>query len=55
MGSANVATINKYDLDNRGFWAVKEEVYACHTELDHLMDNLDSDNNNKWEAFHANI
>jgi hypothetical protein len=52
VGSVNIATIDKYDLDNRGFWAIKEEVHACHTKLDHLMDNSDSDDDDdEWEAF----
>jgi hypothetical protein len=56
VGPTNTATINKYDSDDRGFWAIEEgEVHVCHAELDHLMDNLDSDDNNdnKWEAFCA--
>jgi hypothetical protein len=58
VGSANVAIIDKYDSDDRGFWAVKEEeVHVCHAEPDHRMDNSDSndkdDSYNKWEAFRA--
>ena len=46
VGSANIATIDRYELDDRGFWAVKEEeAHACHTEADPRMDDLDSDNN----------
>jgi hypothetical protein len=56
VGSANTAIIDKYDLDDRGFWAIEEEeVHACHAELDHWMDDLDSDDEDdsydKWEAF----
>jgi hypothetical protein len=53
MGSTNTATINKYDSDNRGFWAIKVgEVHACHAKLGHLMDDSDSDDDDdKWEAF----
>ena len=47
VGSANIATIDRYELDDRGFWAVEEEeAHACHTEADPQMDDLDSDNNN---------
>jgi hypothetical protein len=36
MGSANLATLNKYDSDDRGFWAVEEEeVHACCAKPDH--------------------
>jgi hypothetical protein len=54
MGSANTVTINKYDLDDRGFWAVEEvEVHTCHTEADPWIDN--SDSNNEVEDFHAEL
>jgi hypothetical protein len=56
MGSANTAAIDEYNLDNRGFWAVEtEEVHACHAKLDHLIVDLDSNNNNEWEAFCTDI
>ena len=49
VGSANHITINKDNLDDRGFWAVKK-VGCMHpncVELDHRMDDLDSDNKDK--------
>jgi len=48
VGSANHVTTNDNNLYDRGFWAV-EEVHACYAELDHCMDNLDS--NDKDKAF----
>jgi hypothetical protein len=58
VGSANLATLDKSDSDNRGFWAVEEEkVHVCCTEPDHRMDDSDSDDEDdsydKWEAFRA--
>ena len=54
MGSANTVTIDKYDLDDRGFWAIKEvEVHACHTEVDPWID--DSDSDDEVENFHAKL
>ena len=43
VGSANTATIDEYDSDDRGFWAVEEELHACHAEADPRMDDSDSD------------
>jgi hypothetical protein len=54
MGSANTVTIDKYDLDDRGFWAIEEvEVHACHAEADPQID--DSDSNDEVEDFHAKL
>ena len=43
VGSANIATIDGYESDDRGFWAVEEEAHACHAEADPRMDDSDSD------------
>ena len=51
VGSANTVTIDKYDLDDRGFWAVEEELHVCHAEADPQMDDLDS--NDEDEDLHA--
>ena len=54
MGSTNTVTVNEDDSDDRGFWAVKEEeVYMCFVELDSLLDDLDSDDEDK--DFHAEL
>ena len=48
MGSANTLTINEDDSDNSGFWAIKkEEVHMRFVEPDSLLDDLDSDNEDK--------
>ena len=44
VGSANTVTIDEYDSDDRGFWAVEEvEIHACHAEADPRIDDSDSD------------
>jgi hypothetical protein len=54
VGSANTVTIDEYDLDDRGFWAVEEvEVHVCHAEVDPWIDNSDSDD--KVEDFHTKL
>ena len=54
VGSANTVTVDdEYDSDDRGFWAVEEEVHSRFAEPDSRMDNTDSDDKN--EDFRAEI
>ena len=49
--TANTVTIDGLDLDDMGFWAVKEEeVYVHYAELDFLMDDSDSDDDLDFHA-----
>jgi len=48
MGSTNTVTINEDDSDDREFWAVEEEeVHICFVEPDSLLDDSDSDDEDK--------